>query len=239
MIHLFDIDGTLTIPQQGIDQNMVDTLLALQQNHDVYLVTGSDRALIRDNKQFTDELDQELAGIFTCQGAELWRQGENMYRNKHEFKSTLIEMLTESITLSDFRPKVGSHINYRPGMINFSVVGRNATPEQRKLYNDWDNEQHERASIAMFMRELYTEYEFSIGGEISIDINLKGDNKSQVLRYLRSNGYTGPFSFFGDKTFEGGNDYTLARALIDESDQNRVYQVDGPETTISLLNALI
>lgn len=239
MIYLFDIDGTLTVPQQQIQQDMEKTLLELQKDHDVYLVTGSDRELIRNNGQFTYDLDTRLAGIFTCQGSELWQEGKLTYRNDHSFDTSMITELDLIVADSSFNPKTGKHINERPGMINFTVVGRNATTEQRKLYAEYDVEHKEREAIAMYMRNVYTKYDFSIGGEISIDINLKGQNKSQVLRYLRSEGYGGPFSFFGDKTHKGGNDYTLARALIEESDQNKVYQVDGPDTTISLLNALI
>lgn len=244
MIYLFDIDGTLTEPQRPISQKMTDVLMRLQETNDVYLVTGSDRDLIRTNNQVNDQLEQGLAGIFTCQGSELWQQTELMYQNEHTFDPNMITDLTNFVIESNFKPKTGKHINERPGMINFTVVGRNATLEQRKMYAYWDSEMAERHILADYMRRVYSQYDFSIGGEISIDINLKGANKSQIIKYIRDNGYkaeayTGPFSFFGDKTHQGGNDYTLARALINESPDNKIYQVDGPDTTISLLTAIL
>ena len=45
---------------------------------------------------------------------------------------------------SDFPVKTGRHYEERVGMINYSIVGRNATQEQRKLYEECDSDKQVR-----------------------------------------------------------------------------------------------
>ena len=54
----------------------------------------------------------------------------------------------------------------------------------------------------------------SIGGEISVDIYLKGMNKAQVIdKLLEIHGPQSTFVFVGDKNIPGGNDWPLAQRL--------------------------
>ena len=48
--------------------------------------------------------------------------------------------------------------------------------------------------------------QYSIGGQISIDVFPRGWDKTFCLRYLDE---FDSIHFFGDKTFEGGNDYEI------------------------------
>ena len=52
---------------------------------------------------------------------------------------------------------------------------------------------------------LYPKLEFSVGGEISIDIYPKGKNKSQALLDM-----TGKTVFFGDRCEPSGNDFPIS-----------------------------
>ena len=49
---------------------------------------------------------------------------------------------------------------------------------------------------------------FSIGGQISFDVFPKGWDKTYCLRYIDEHEYD-EIHFFGDKTFEGGNDFEI------------------------------
>jgi phosphomannomutase len=93
-------------------------------------------------------------------------------------------------------------------MINFSIVGRMATPNERKNYYDWDKVYNERQNICHLLLKEFPELEFEVGGEISIDIYPIGNNKSQVLNYIKDSIY-----FFGDGIMPGKNDWRLAEVL--------------------------
>lgn len=70
-------------------------------------------------------------------------------------------------------------------MVNISTVGRRASTELRKQYYEWDKENKERESIVSKLSYMYRDLEFSIGGDISIDIYPKGKDKSQVLHDMK------------------------------------------------------
>ena len=44
--------------------------------------------------------------------------------------------------------RYGNHIEDRGAMVNFSIVGRDCTLEQRKEFFEWDNKHQERKKIA-------------------------------------------------------------------------------------------
>ena len=69
-------------------------------------------------------------------------------------------------------------------MVNFSVVGRNANPEQRKDYYQWDRIVNERKHIASEFNSTFPDLEADIGGETGIDIFERGRNKSQSSERL-------------------------------------------------------
>ena len=64
---------------------------------------------------------------------------------------------------------------------------------------------------------------YSIGGQISFDVFPNGWNKTYCLRFLDE--YE-EIHFFGDKTFEGGNDYEIYEH-IRSIDPSRAFSVKG------------
>jgi phosphomannomutase len=149
----------------------------------------------------------------------------------------LIHDLKNFLIKSRHNTKTGNHIEHRTGMINFSVVGRNASDSERRLYNLWDKKYEERQKIADFLRNKYPELNVSIGGSISIDISPMGFDKSQVIEYLVSNKDVEEIVFFGDKTDPGGNDYGLITSLDRYNIESfRWHKVNGPKHLSELLN---
>ena len=100
-------------------------------------------------------------------------------------------------------------------MLNFSVVGRNATLDQRAAYMEWDERKKERWSIALTLladKQEFGDIDVSVGGEISIDIYPRGKDKSQAVEKVRQlHGL--PIVFMGDRMGPNGNDYPAAKAL--------------------------
>jgi hypothetical protein len=69
-----------------------------------------------------------------------------------------------------------------------------------------------------------------VGGETGIDIFGQGHDKAQVAEYLHQNTI-----FFGDRMDSNGNDYTLARIIVDNG-LGRCYSVTNwTETKKELL----
>ena len=118
----------------------------------------------------------------------------------------------------------GNNIERRIGMANISTIGRDCSQDQRSYYYEWDQQWGEREFICSKLSKSYPEVEFSIGGEISIDIYPKGKDKSQVL-----NDIDGETIFFGDRCIEGGNDFSIA------TKSNLFYNVSGYKEVETIL----
>ena len=70
-------------------------------------------------------------------------------------------------------------------MLNFSVVGRNASEEQREAYSKWDKSHMERYSLTQDIRREFPNLDAAIGGRISIDIYPRGNDKGQAIKDLK------------------------------------------------------
>ena len=128
-----------------------------------------------------------------------------------------------------------NYIEKRTGMLNFSILGRDCPYEERERYNQWDSQNQERLKVSQYLSSRYPQYDFVLGGSISIDIVKKGCGKGQIAEHLRQSYPQETIMFFGDKIFKGGNDYELAQALRQLSN-TVVVQVDGPEHVWSILS---
>ena len=69
-------------------------------------------------------------------------------------------------------------------MMNFSIVGRNATMKERKEYEEYDKENKEREKIVAKLSEKHPTLDFVNGGAVSIDIFNKGHDKGQVIKHF-------------------------------------------------------
>ena len=210
-IYAFDVDGTLTEPRQKIDPKFNQFFLNFARKNLVYLVTGSDRSKILE--QLPEETINACYGMFACSAAELWAGSRLIYRKEHVFPDGLIRAAEHLIDTSPYDQRYGTHIEHRPGMLNITTVGRQATTEQRKHYHAWDQENRERDEFIRVLQMQYPEYEFSAGGEISIDIVPFGWTKAVAKTEIEQRHFECGITFFGDRMSTGGNDKPLADAL--------------------------
>ena len=167
-IYAFDVDGTLTDPRQLIDPQFNEAFCAFARKNLVYLVTGSDRSKIME--QLPAETLNACYGLFACSAAELWAAERLIYRKEHVFPQALIDAAEHLVDCSPYSERCGNHIEHRAGMLNISTVGRNATPDQRHHYFEWDKRAGERLEFMRVLSCQFPQYELSAGGEISIDI---------------------------------------------------------------------
>ena len=121
---------------------------------------------------------------------------------------------------------------YRTGMLNFTTVGRSIGLEQRNTYYEWDEKSKERTEIAKKVEETFPDLEAKLGGQISLDIQPKGNNKTLSSKWIREK-KTKDIVFFGDKCFEGGNDYDVSVDVL--KNKGKVFEVGDWRNTFAIL----
>ena len=143
------------------------------------------------------------------------------------------KFLEDELAYSGFPIRNGVHIEYRPGGVNFSILGRGKDPSDgRKEYIEWDKERLERQDIAERIRNQFPKLSVALGGQTGLDIGPKGSDKSQILRDFNKDD---EIHFFGDRIEKGGNDHTLAMAIVDNM-MGCAYNVkDWKETRTKLI----
>ncbi len=232
-VFVFDVDGTLTDSRLPIDSEFKSFMVEFVESNDVYLVTGSDR--LKTYEQIGFSFYESCKGVWQCNGSEFWigsqLQEKADFNPPYEFK----KFLKDKVANSRYPVKTDGHIEERTGMINFSVVGRNCSADQRKEYFAWDKKYHERYLICEEINREYSDLHASVGGEISIDIAPRGNNKSKAWDVL-SKEYD-HIHFFGDKMTYGGNDYPLA-LTIELSKTGTTYPVESYKQTWEVLKGL-
>lgn len=230
---VFDVDGTLTDSRKAIDSEFLTYMMEFNKDNDVYLVTGSDRP--KTFEQLGPLFYESVKGVWQSNGNEYWERGKRISKNDMDIDYEFKNYLTQIVNQSRYPIKTGNHIEKRTGMINFSIVGRDCTEDQRKQYYEWDKVNAERANITKKINHEYPKMHASVGGEISIDIIPRGNNKSQVANIL---GEKYEFiHFFGDRMEYGGNDYPLA-LTIDLSKMGWNYPVESWQETWERLKKL-
>ena len=230
MIFLFDVDGTLTPPRLPMTEDMISVFGEVVNTARVFLASGSDLNKIQE--QIPPQILDKCRGVFSCSANQFHIRGELQYENQFIPDEKLIEQLEKLIEDSPYSIRTGNHIEYRPGMINFSIVGRNATVAERKAYYKWDEKNQERKRMAALLVTSIPGLDVKIGGQISIDIYPSGYDKSQAVDYLKRSYPDEPIFFFGDRTDQHGNDYSAAQAL---GDKDRVFPVRNCLKTQELL----
>ncbi len=242
--YIFDVDGTLTPSRRPMTEDFLEFFNGWSKQNPFYLVSGSD--LVKMKEQVPDFILERAEGLFTCGGNQFYVDNELIYENKFELPQHLEDFLNIMLANSEYPYRYGNHIENRGAMVNFSVVGRDCTLEQRHHYFEYDKKTKERQKIADIIRKKAKGIDAVIGGQISIDIAPEGNDKSQVIKKIMDRNIVANkenYIFIGDRTMEGGNDYPLAR-VMKEMDNCEVYQAgepsaeDGYKSTQKLLEEL-
>ena len=243
-IFIFDVDGTLTPSRLPMTKEFQDFFSIWSQLNKFYLVTGSDLPKLQEQMCF---FDIEAERIFTCCGNQMWipnpsvpqDSAELIYDNKFKVPKKLKKLLGTILSNSQYPYRYGNHIEDRGSMVNFSIVGRDCTQEQREEYFEWDKQSLERKIIANAIKEKFPDLDAVIGGQISIDIYPRGNDKSQVLNVIEQERLVPPneYIFIGDGIENYGNDYPLAE-LMDNTEICDWYHTKGWEHTKEILESL-
>ena len=227
---LFDVDGTITPSRKEIVHEFWAPFLIFCRNHDVYLVTGSDRQ--KTLEQLGLDICYTAKRVYNCSGSDAYERDVNVYRDIWELPKEVEKFLEDELAYSCFPIRNGVHIERRPGQVNFSILGRGKDPSVgREEYIKWDTERLERVDIVDRLRNAFPDLAITLGGQTGIDIGPKGSDKSQILRDFTKDD---ELYFFGDKMNEGGNDYSLAIAIANNM-MGQAYHVKDYKETWELL----
>ena len=205
---IFDVDGTLTPSRQRIDTDFAVYFSTFCVDNYVYLVTGSDRE--KTIEQVGEEIYSLSKRVYNCSGSDVWEGEKNVYTSTWTLPHEAEKWLRQECRISEFPLRTGLHIEKRPGMVNFSIVGRHATLGERKLYVKHDIKTNERARIAKEFKERFPDIQAVVGGETGIDIFPVGKDKAQIIDDFDKND---KLYFFGDRMDKDGNDYSLAQKV--------------------------
>ncbi|KAH0499369.1 hypothetical protein TgHK011_006570 [Trichoderma gracile] len=248
-ICLFDVDGTLTPARLDASPEILSLLQSLRQKCAIGFVGGSD--LVKQEEQLGKPAGAPVTSLFDfCfaeNGLTAYKLGQPLASNSFirwigepQYKE-LVNFCLHYIADLDIPVKRGTFVEFRNGMINVSPVGRNASTQERNDFEAFDKEAKVRQKFVAALKERFGHLglTFSIGGQISFDVFPNGWDKTYCLQHLENeakkpDGITYKnIHFFGDKTFEGGNDWEIF------SDPRTIgHSVKGPEDTMRILKEL-
>lgn len=240
--YLFDVDGTLTPSRRSMNPEFRIWFCEFMSENAVYLVTGSDYE--KTVEQLGVTITENVKAVYNCSGNDVWVGGKNIHTNNWRLPEDAHAFLSQCLTESEFSLRTGLHFEHRPGMVNFSIVGRNANMDERKLYVEYDTHTHERDNIAKEFNKLFGDTVVATaGGETGLDIYPVGKDKAQIISDFS---YYDSIVFFGDRCDPQGNDYTLARAVSELSQgknslaygRGKFYNVEGWEDTWNILEEI-
>ena len=205
---MFDVDGVLCDRGMPIPEDFKQWFLNwAKRGQLIHYNTGSNR------EKTIQQIGQEMVDLaeisFHCLGNSIYFKDKGVTINSFVLSEEETNWLMNQVIQSPFPLKVGNHIEHRQGSVNFSVIGRNATIEQRKQYREYDDVNQERLRILKEFVVRFPKYEAYVGGDISIDICLKDCNKALPLKLWIP--HHGPTYVFGDKGMEYGVDYPLRK----------------------------
>ena len=213
-IVLFDVDGTLATPMKVATPEMKAKLVELRAaGYTVGMVGGSNFA--KQKGQLGENILEQFDYIFSENGLLAYHNGAEFHRQSlvtylgsdkiNAFVKYNLKLLSEM----DIPVQRGTFIELRNGMFNISPIGRNCSQEERDEFEKYDHVHNIRKTMIAKLTEKFPDYnlKYSVGGQISFDVFPVGWDKTYCLQFVKDKFKT--IHFFGDKTFEGGNDHEI------------------------------
>jgi hypothetical protein len=220
----FDLDGTLALSKQALDDEMADLLAQLTHVAMVDIISGGDWPQFE--KQVVSRMpDSAKLDNFIIQPTT----GTKLYRHQDgEWKAIYAELFTEdegkqireslqkAVEQAGYAHEQtwGEQIEDRGSQITFSALGQQAPLEAK---DKWDPDHEKRKKLQAILQGMLPDLSINIGGSTSIDITRKGVDKAYGLRKLSETVGVGldAILFLGDAIFPGGNDYPAKTLGLD------------------------
>ncbi len=214
-----------------VTPDMMQFMKSLSEKITVGIVGGSD--LPKQEEQLGEGIANVFPYNFSQNGLVAYKNGElqeiqtiSKFLGEDNIKR-IVNWTMKYLADIDIPVKRGTFIEFRSGMMNISPIGRNCSREERNDYEKIDLERGIRKNMVAAMRKEFADLglTYSIGGQISFDVFPTGWDKTYCLKFLPEGDFD-EIHFFGDKTFEGGNDYEIFT-----SERTIGHTVTSPEDT--------
>jgi hypothetical protein len=220
----FDLDGTLALSKQPLDDEMADLLAALTRVAMVDIISGGDWPQFE--KQVVSRMPAAAAlDNFIIQpttGTKLYRhQGGQWLRIYADLFSEaesrqIRDALQKAVAQAGYAHEQtwGEQIEDRGSQITFSALGQQAPLDAK---DKWDPDHAKRKILQGILQGMLPGLSINIGGSTSIDITRKGVDKAYGLKRLSETLGVGldDILFLGDAIFPGGNDYPAKTLGLD------------------------
>jgi hydroxymethylpyrimidine pyrophosphatase-like HAD family hydrolase len=198
--YVFDVDGVLCDRGKIIDPEFQRWFVDWMQDKNISIVTGNtkDKTILKIGR----EIIEHTGLCFFCLGNTIYINGNELLINQFTLKEEEKQFINDYIKQSTFEYKTGNHIDIRTGSVNVSLPGQDSLEFHRDLYVKHDILTNERVNFIHKLRDNFDRLDAGIGGDVSVDIFLKGCGKEQILN-LFANGHV---IYFGDRDGEFGID---------------------------------
>eukprot|EP00108_Taenia_solium_P010445 TsM_000967100 transcript=TsM_000967100 gene=TsM_000967100 len=221
----------------AVTPEMYEFICELDRKVTVGLVGGSDLCKIREQMGGSAALHR-FKHVFTENGLVAYQYDQLICSKDiashmgEETLQRLINFILRRLSEINLPLKRGTFVEFRKGMLNVSPIGRSCSQAEREAFYAYDKEHKIRETLVKVLRNEFADcgLEFSIGGQISIDIFPAGWNKCFCLQFLED---YDTIHFFGDRTMEGGNDFEIF-----SHPRTIGHSVLGPEDTKKQLQEL-
>ena len=239
----FDLDGTLALSKQPLDDEMAGLLGGLLGVAMVAIISGGDWPQFE--KQVVSRMPAgaklENFLIQPTTGTKLYRHDGSAWHAVYaelftaEEGAHIREALTRAVEqagLADERIW-GERIEDRGSQVTFSGLGQQAPLDAKE---GWDPDHRKREALQASLRAALPDLSINIGGSTSIDITRKGVDKAYGLRKLADHAGVAldEMLFLGDAIFPGGNDYPAKQLGLDTV---RVRDVGDTKAVVAALIA--
>jgi len=239
----FDLDGTLALSKQALDDEMAELLAQLTQVAMVDIISGGDwpqfEKQVVSRMPAHAQLDNFI--IQPTTGTKLYRHKDGQWDRifadlfSDEESRKIRESLQQAVEQAGYADEQtwGEQIEDRGSQVTFSALGQQAPLDAKET---WDPDHEKRKKLQAILQGMLPDLSINIGGSTSIDITRKGVDKAYGLSRL-SETIGVPIEqmlFLGDAIFPGGNDYP-AKAM--GMDTVRVRDVQETKSVITGLIA--
>jgi hypothetical protein len=238
----FDLDGTLALSKQPLDDEMADLLAKLTHVAMVDIISGGDWP------QFEKQVVSRMPGYADLDAFIIQpTTGTKLYRHAHgKWEAVYAELFTEeegkqirtalqkAVEQAGYAHEQtwGEQIEDRGSQVTFSALGQQAPLEAK---DKWDPDHEKRKKLQAILQGMLPDLSINIGGSTSIDITRKGVDKAYGLKKLGETVKVDldAILFLGDAIFPGGNDYPAKTLGLD------TVRVRDVQETKSVITGLI
>lgn len=235
--YIFDVDGVLALPNQPIESQFMRWFENWMRKHEVYICTNNtyENIMPRLGRRIIDNCQ----AVFSSGGNSIWKENKEHVVSTWRPSYELISYLESLLKMSEFKTRSGPNIEYRTGLINFSLVGKTASEDEIKRYQQWDKISKEKKTFVESIKKAFPNLGICFGSDTSIDISESCHDKANIYNFLKfkTNVTSVYHSVYGNNkdTQESIKNITKHAMSINNKAVYNTFITNSPEETLNYL----